>query len=455
MALVVAAEAGAVLRIAVRDGTYQEAGLPSSIPLTAENAVWLPVELPRAPDAAGSLVHDGAGFYLLTSSLGRPMTVRSTDGLAWEEIPAPAVGPGGELRHIAAGPGILVLGGAESSAEGGSAAVVLTSIEGGPWIRSDLPVADIDVPGRPLNIYTSIESIAVTESGFAIAGSHGPIVGAQPMLWTSRNGIDWIAALDSAPPLAFEIVSYATTGAVEAVRARTEFGGVLSLHSEGGWARPSLDASLEALAALDQELYVAGADPETGEPGMWATSDGVDWVRRSVPTGEIREFFTSPSGIVAIGWEAGGESGEAAFDVGDLTVRAMSNGRFQVVNAAGSTIADVFGEDIVQGDPLAIVDDESGEVIVEFDRRLLQQTWQRVFQAAAPPERPALFVSQDGVTWTALSPPDPSFEPFSGVFGNDGILMSGWTKRAGPQLYLVRAGSWLRPPSRRPGVAGV
>jgi hypothetical protein len=167
----------------------------------------------------------------------------------------------------------------------------------------------------------------------------------------------------------------------------------------------------------------------------------VDWVRRSVTVGEIREFFSSPNGIVAIGREHAGDSAEAVFEVGELTVRAMRDGRFQVVNAAGDTIADVFGEDIVQGDALAILDPETGEVVVEFDRRRLEQAWQRAFQAAPAPEKYSLLISQDGDTWAAVPPPDPLFEPFVGVHGNHEVLVSGWSEQGGPQLFLVRAGS--------------
>lgn len=72
-------------------------------------------------------------------------------------------------------------------------------------------------------------------------------------------------------------------------------------------------------------------------------------------------------------------------EVGDLTLRALRNGRFQVLTADGETVVEAFGENIVQSDPLAILDPETGEVVVEFDRRRLEQARQRAFQAAAAP----------------------------------------------------------------------
>ncbi len=432
---------GAAILLAGCDGSDLGPAAEPREALTAENAEWLPVALPRSPESLLSMAHDGTDFYLLTSSQGSPGLMRSADGLDWEEIPVPVIAPGDHLRHVAATSQILVLVGSESLPGGGTTAIVFTTFERGPWIRSELPVDEIDPPGRPFNVSTSVETVAVTESGFALAGSHGPVSRPRPMLWTSRDGIDWIVAFDSAPPLAFEYVSYATTGVVEAVLTQTEFGGVVWLRSGDGWTRPSPAASLEALAALNDGLYVAGTDLETGAPGIWATRDGVNWERRSTPRHGIGEFSSSPGGIVAIGWEDAGGSAEAVIEVGDLTLRALRNGRFQVVAADGETVVEVFGEDIVQGDPLAILDPETGEVLVEFDRRRLEQAWQRAFQAAPAPEKYSLLISQDGDTWAAVPPADPLFEPFLGVYGTDAVLVSGWTELGGPELFLVRAGS--------------
>jgi hypothetical protein len=194
------------------------------------------------------------------------------------------------MRHIAATSQIVVVIGSESLPGGGTRGTVFTSVERGPWIRSEPPVDEIDAPGRPFNVYTNVETVAVTESGFALAGSHGPASGTRPMLWASRDGIDWIAAFDSEPPLAFEFASYATTGVVEAVMTRSEFGGAAWLRSGDGWTRPNVKACLESVAPLNDELYVAGTDLETGAPGIWATADGVNWERRSTPSGRIWEF---------------------------------------------------------------------------------------------------------------------------------------------------------------------
>jgi hypothetical protein len=167
----------------------------------------------------------------------------------------------------------------------------------------------------------------------------------------------------------------------------------------------------------------------------------VTWVRRAVTASEIREFSASQNGIAAIASVDAGDSEEAILEVGDLTVRTLRNGRFQVLDAAGSMIAEAFGEDVVQGDELVIDDPETGEILVEIDRRQISEAWQRVFQAAAAPEGFSLVVSRDGDSWTALRPPDPSFEPFMALYGNHEVLVSGWSEQGGPQLFLIRPGS--------------
>jgi hypothetical protein len=437
----IAAVAAVVILVGGCDGSDSNLAAGSSGPLTAENAAWQPVALPQSPESIMSLAHSGTDFYLLTSSRGRPVLMRSVDGADWEEIPAPAMAPGGHLRHIAATSQILVLVGSESSPNGGTTVAVFTSIEGGPWIRSELPVDDIAAPGRPFNIYTDVNCVAVTPSGFAIAGAHGPASGARPMIWTSVDALDWEAEFDSVPPLALGFTSYATTGALQAILTSGEMREVVWLRSGDGWTRPGLEASLEALTVLSDQLFVAGTDLETGEPGIWATSDGVTWVRRAVTASEIREFSASQNGIAAIASVDAGDSEEAILEVGDLTVRTLRNGRFQVLDAAGSMIAEAFGEDVVQGDELVIDDPETGEILVEIDRRQISEAWQRVFQAAAAPEGFSLVVSRDGDSWTALRPPDPSFEPFMALYGNHEVLVSGWSEQGGPQLFLIRPGS--------------
>jgi hypothetical protein len=174
-----------------------------------------------------------------------------------------------------------------------------------------------------------------------------------------------------------------------------------------------------------------------------------------VPGGTVQQLFASGNGIVGIGFgEELNVLGPAVIEVDDLSVLAHSDGRLEVVDAAGEVILDIYDEGITAAVTVTLSDPDTGEVVVEFDRLELEKAWETVYRESegfvgdGPPAFSLLF-SSDGESWTSLAPEDPTFYPQSVAYGNESLLLVGWSDGGGLlgfgggglQMLLVRPGA--------------
>jgi len=500
--LTAAAVAGATVLAGNIGGSEPEApvagtAISSTAPtgkLTAENAVWQRVPAPVNNDQIQALTHDGTDFYLLASDdRGRPVMMRSDNGLDWIQVPGPVVGQNMWFQQLVATPDILLaVGNGFDEIRGNESTVVFTSTDHETWTRVDLPIEDeVQIGDQVVSLYTWVERVDVTDTGFTIVGNQGAefdpeqllrdvvdaallrngygtgpdgmeffdnqgrviesmtweelgldpefasiLNGNRPVHWTSTDGLEWEAVSVTTPPGSQGIGSFVTTGEVEAVLSWGDFGPSVWIKSDDEWVRPDIDASVSAMTSWDGQLLVAGTTT-SGDANIWSTTDGKTWEQREIPVGGIQQFFTSSSGIVGLGYgEAFANTlGPAEIEVGDLTVLASSNGRFEVLDADGNTLAEASEEDVAGGDMMTITDPESGEVVVEFERVAFDEAWQMLYREAdfrnQGPPQVSILMSQDGVTWTVIETSDPDFYPNSVAFGNDALLVIGWSDSGG------------------------
>jgi len=486
---------------------------PPAGTLTAENAVWERIPVPGGGENIMTVAHDGTDFFMLsTDNQGRPRMMQSANGTDWAQLPAPAVGRNMWFQQMIASPDVLMaVGNGFDERTGRESTAVFTSTDKETWSRANLPFEDfIEIDGRTLDLYTYVQSAAFSEAGFTIVGSQGAefdpmemlrgvvddslllngwgmtatglqffdnegriqetmtweelglspefgalLGGGRPIVWTSPDGIDWEAKTADGPPGTQGIGAYVTLDGLEAVLAYGDFAPAVWVKNGTEWGHPDLGATLTAMTVWNEQLIVAGSDNTTGETSVWKTTDGVDWDRTAVPGGSIQNLFASGNGIVGFGFgEAVNGLGPAVIEVDDLSVFAHSDGRFEVVDADGEVILDVHNEGILETEVVALVDPDSGEVVVDFERLELEQAWETVYRESeglggdGPPSFSLLF-SSDGDSWTSLSPEDQSFYPQSVAYGNNSILLMGWSEGGGllgfggggPQLFLVRPGN--------------
>jgi hypothetical protein len=240
---------------------------------------------------------------------------------------------------------------------------------------------------------------------------------------------------------------------VEAALAYGNFAPAVWIRTDGEWEPPDLGATLTAMTVWNDQLIVAGSDSTTGESGIWKTTDGVTWDHSSVPGGPIQQLYASGSGIIGLGFgDALVALGPAVIEIDDLSVFAHSDGRLEVVDAAGEVILEVFDEGVLGAQVVTLTDPDSGEVVVEFEQLELERAWETIYREAEGPGRdgpPAfsLLISADGENWTKISQEDPNFYPHSLAYGNNAVLLVGWNEGGGligfggggPQMMLVRA----------------
>jgi len=462
--------------------------------LTAENAIWEQLRSPVGDNGIASLAHDGTYFYLMgTDNRGRPVMLQSDNGADWAQIPSPAGGDNMWIQQLVAQPGLLMaVGNGFDDRAGREATVVFTSSDGETWSRSDLPFDEqIEIEGNLFDVYTFVQQAVVTDEGFAVLGNQGaefdpqellrdvvdpdlfrngygtsstgmdfydaqgnqvssmtweelglsPEVGAligggRPILWTSEDGVDWEEGSMTLPPGAQGVGGYAATGDLEALIVWSEFGGSNVWLREGAeWVRPEIDASLTAITAWGGKLYASGNGISDGRAGVWVTADGESWERRSLPAAGIQQFFPTADGLVAIGWaDQFGAIGPATIEVDGFTVLAQTDGRLQVLDAAGETIVEVFADEISSGDEMRVEDPETGELIVSIDRAEYERAWEDLYREAeigvgdvAVPSV-SLLISADGENWIKLQPEDPGFYPQSVAYGNNIVLLIGWSE---------------------------
>ena len=481
--------------------------------LTAENAVWERIPVPGGGENIMTVAHDGTDFFMLsTDNQGRPRMMQSANGTDWAQLPAPAVGHNMWFQQMIAAPDVLVaVGNGFDERTGRESTAVFTTTDKETWSRADLPHEDfIEIDGQAFDLYTYVQSASFSEGGFTIVGSQGAefdpmdmlrgvvddnllrhgwgttgtglqffdnegriqetmtweelglapelgalLSGGRPIVWTSQDGVEWEATTADVPPGTQGIGAYVTLDGVEAVLAYGNFAPAVWIKNGTEWEHPDLGATLTALTAYKGQLIVAGSDNTTGDASVWKTTDGANWDRTAVPGGLIQALSASGNGIVGMGFgEALNVLGPAVIEVGDLSVFAHSDGRLEVVDAAGEVILDEYNEGITESDIVTLTDPDSGEVVVEFERLLLEQAWETVyresegFRGEGPPAFSLLF-SPDGETWTSLAPEDQNFFPQSIAYGNDSLLLMGWSDGGGllgfggggPQLFLVRPGS--------------
>lgn len=481
--------------------------------LTAENAVWQRIPVPINGDNVMALAHDGTDFYMMAmDGNGRPAVMASSNGLDWASLPAPAGNQNMWIQQMVATPEALVaVGQGFDEVRGEESALVFVSTDKETWSRAELPTEDnIEVAGNLIRLHTWVSSVDVGPSGFTVVGNQGAefdpesilrdvvdaellrhgwstdergmqffdnegritetmtweelglepelidlISGSRSIVWTSPDGIDWEMSPAAGPPGAQGIQTMTSNGNVEAALAWGNRGGpsVWIRSGDGEWTRPDLEATLTAMTTWNGEILIAGIDTATRQAGIWRTTDGTTWERSDMPGGGVQQFFASGSGIVAIATADNFQAlGPAEIQVDDLTVLATSDGRYQVVDAAGTTVVEVFEEDVIHGETITVNDPDTGEMVVQFDDLALEQAWQTVYREAefardGPPQMNIL-ISEDGRNWTAIETQDPNFYPQSIAYGNNSILLVGWSEGeaifgfggGGQQLILVEAG---------------
>ena len=484
-------------------------GVASGPALTAANAVWQRVPVPVSTDNIMTLAHDGEKFVMLASDeRGRPAMLESENGLDWAQIPAPPAGQNMWFQQmVATGDQLVLVGNGFDEIRGTESTVVFISTDDGGWAQADLPLEDsIEIDGQVLDLYTWVSNVSVTDEGMTIVGNQGaefdierilrdkvdaellnggwgpspdgldffddfgnvtetmtweeigisPELGAlfggnRPIIWTSSDGLAWEVSVSDMPAGTQGVGGYVTNGVAEAMLAWGQRGQSVWIKLDGGdWERPDIDGSLNALTSWNGKLVVSGHDNSTGRPSAWSSSDGATWERSDLPV-TIQQFYLSADSIVGFGFEdAFAVIGPAEIQVGDLTVQNTTDSRFIVTDADGNVIVEVFEEDIVRGELITISDPDTGEEVVQFSNRELEDAWQLLYQQLegrnpGPPSM-SIALSEDGVNWTVLQPEEPNFFPQAVAYGNNSALMAGWVEGdffgigGGMQLLLVTAG---------------
>lgn len=492
-------------------------GAPSTViggvGLTADNAVWQRVPAPMDGNNLMTIAHDGENFLMLgMDQRGRPAMLVSDNGLDWASMAAPPVGQGAFFQHLAAKDERLVLvGNGFDEIRGDQSTIVFTTTDREIWEEIQLPVDDqVEFGGLSFDVYTWVNALTVSDDGFTVVGNQGAeidpqqlladlvdpelfrngwgftnqglefydnngnvserrtweelgidpavgtLLGGRPILWKSPDGIEWERVEADAPPNSHGMSSYLSTEDFEAALTWGDFGQSMWIRSEGEWERPQIDGSLTAMTMWNGRLIVAGLDSSTGQPSMWSSADGVEWERAAVGAGNVHQFFTSDAGIVGFGFlDAGAAMGPAEFSVDELTVTATSDGRYVVRDAAGDVLVEVFEENVVRGDTVAINDPETGATVVEFSEEQLENAWNEAlreverFPGNAAPQM-SILLSTDGSNWTALQHDEAGFFAQSVAVGNNSLLLLGWNEGAdflgfggggGQELWLVSPAS--------------
>lgn len=246
--------------------------------------------------SSGPLGLVAAGVVNLTDGV----VWRSVDGDTWEVIGEGKLFDLGSCRSgcpsltsIASGPaGIVVTGyragGADSSA--GLETDVWFSATGSTWHRTALPVP----PGSLVRPAAEAWVVASAE-GFTVAGTickaDGLWPGCKAVIWTSVDGRDW-----SAPAVLPKGESSGAKG-IEAGPDRQVVIGqkcsdacsarVWASDEQGPWAPGDL-RGIGEVGAGEGTFTVAGATflvfgTRAGQPSLWASEDGLTWVRRPLP----------------------------------------------------------------------------------------------------------------------------------------------------------------------------
>ncbi|MCP3973492.1 MAG: hypothetical protein GY720_03250 [bacterium] len=490
--------------------TVPVAGLGTA--LSAENAVWQQIPPPVSGDNIMALAHDGTDFYLMAQdNQGRPVMMASSNGIDWASIPGPPTDQNMWIQQLVATPEALVaVGQGFDDVRGREAALVFVSNDKETWNRAELPSEEsIELDGRVVRLHTWVSSIDVNPSGFTVVGNQGAefdpeellrdvvdpellrhgwgtdeqglqfydnegrvtesmswdelglepelvqlVSGGRSIIWTSSDGIEWEVSAAAAPPGAQGIQTIVANDTVEAALAYGNRGASVWVRSgDGEWARPDIAASLTAMTSWNGQILVAGHDTMTGESGIWSTTDGSTWERGEFPGGGVQQFFASGEGLIAIGWEQQFRAlGPAEIHVDDLTVLASSDGRYQVIDADGDTVVEVYEEDVVRGENITINDPDSGEIVVQFDDLAFEQAWEAIYREAEfgadGPPAVNIMISPDGTNWTTIPSEDPNFYPQSLAYGNNSILLFGWSEGdgffgiggGGQRLILIQSG---------------
>ncbi|NND01952.1 MAG: hypothetical protein HKN91_04130 [Acidimicrobiia bacterium] len=476
--------------------------------LTAENAVWQRVPTPGDSDNIMTLAHDGEKFVMLaTDERGRPTMLESDNGLEWAQIPAPPAGQNTWFQQmVATGDKLILIANGFDEFRGNESTIVFVSTEDGGWSQADLPLEDsIEVDGQVLDLYTWVSNVSVTDEGITVVGNQGaefdverlvrdnvdpelfnqgwgtttegmqffddfgniketltwdelgisPEVGAllggnRPIIWTSSDGLDWEVSISDMPAGTQGVGAFVTTGAVDAIVAWGQRGQSVWVKTEGEWQRPDIDGTVNGLTSFDGKLVVAGVDNTTGRPASWSSVDGTTWEHSDMPIA-VQQFYQSSDSLVGYGTDQNlAVIGPAEIQVDDLTVQNTSDGRFIVKDAEGNIVVEVLDEDIVRGEFISITDPNSGEQIVQFSNRELEDAWNLVYQQLENrnpgPPTVSIVISDDGKNWTLLQPEEPNFFPQAVAYGNNSALMAGWVEGdffgigGGMQLLLVTAG---------------
>ena len=475
--------------------------------LTGENAVWQRVPVPGSGQDINAIAFDGEGFVLLVmDERGQPQMFRSTTGLDWEQAPGPQADANGGFwvqSMTAFEDKLVAVGQSFDGARGRETTVVFTSTPDDGWVRSDLEVEDRVMIGEvEFDTHSWVQSVSVNSEGFTLVGNQGaeinpeflladvidpelmrngwgtspdgmqffdnegrevesftweelgldPEVGAwlsggKPLLWTSPDGLDWARADAELPPGIQGVGNYVRGVGFEALLAYGNFGSSLWVSRDGEWTRPDIDVVAGALTVFDGKVIVAGADTEDGTSGLWSSSDGATWEKAPAPPAAINQFYPSSHGLVGIGWgEEVQPVGPAEVEVDGFTVQSFSSGKLVVLDADGNAVLESFDEGLGEQGPLTFTDPDSGEVILTVDRDDLRAAWETVFReqpVQGGPPTPSIVISNDGVTWSQLAVDEPGFYPQALAYGNNSVLMFGWSEGGvlgaggGPRLLLV------------------
>ena len=491
-------------------GTEPVAG-PVGPPLTAENAVWQRVPMPGSGQDASAITFDGEGFVMLVmDQRGQPQLFKSPTGLDWEQAPGPNADAnnGFWIQSMTAFEDKLVaVGQSFDGARGRESTVVFTSTPDGGWVRSDLEIEDRVVIGDvEFDTHSWVQSVSVNSEGFTLVGNQGAeinpeflladvvdadllrngwgtspdgmqffddegqevasmtweelglapevaawLTGGKPLLWTSSDGLEWERADAELPAGIQGVGSYVRGAGFEALLAYGNFGSSLWISRDGEWTRPDFDVVAGALTLFEGKVIVAGTNTDDGAYGLWSTSDGASWEKAPAPPAAINQFYPSSDGLVGIGWgEEAQPVGPAEVQVDGFTVQSFASGKLVLLDSDGTIVLESFDEGVGEQAPVTFTDPDSGEVIVTVDRDDLRAAWETVFREQPiqrGPPTPSIVISDDGLTWSQLEVDEPGFFPQSLAYGNNSVLMFGWSDGGvfgaggGPRLLLVTPAS--------------